>query len=427
MMRAMTRLFRTARTAALALTVGIFGLAVTTPAWAQTSPVHVVQPGDTLFKIARANGLTVAQLKAYNELDSDVISIGQELVLQPRAASPAEESPLTEAPSDPPAELPAEAPDAPPATDDASPSIEAPALPEDEYADAPADVGPSLITTMDGREISLTPPEPVPLGPPPPPPPPATISRVRIGQGTSGQVVIPSPSAESAAQVHVVQRGETLFAIAQRYGTTVEALRQRNSLSGDALAVGQQLTIDGAARPVAVALQPSGTYDVTDTTAPDDQVHTTRRGETLYSIAARYGTTVGRLLAVNTLTTAPLPPGTIVALPDSVGAKYYREPAPPPEPDEVGLALVYPDSYEGRETISGEPYDPDALTASHRTLPFGTVLHVAMPATGRSTLVRVNDRGPVSEGFLIELSKAAAEAIGQNRGAAEKVEVRIVR
>lgn len=410
------RRFRTVRTATLALAVVLSGLAMMTPAWAQSSPAYVVQSGDTLYKIAREHGLTVAQLKAYNALDSDVISVGQQLVLRPTAADPVEEAPITEAPPDPPVE----SPDAPPAT-------EPPTLPEDQYADEPADVGPSLITTMDGREISLTPPEPVPTGPPPPPPPPATISRVRIGQGTSGQVVIPSPSAEPASQVHVVQRGETLFKIAQQYGTTVEALRQRNSLSGDALAVGQQLTIEGGAPPEVVSLQPAGPYDVTDSTAPDDQVHTTRRGETLYSIAARYGTTVGRLLAVNTLTTAPLAPGTIVALPDSVGAKYYREPAPAPEPDEVGLALVYPDSYEGRETISGEPYDPDALTASHRTLPFGTVLHVAMPATGRSTLVRVNDRGPVSEGFLIELSEAAAEAIGQNRGAAEKVEVRIVR
>lgn len=416
-----------AHTVALALAVGLSSFAATPSAWAQSSPVYVVQPGDTLFKIARANELTVAQLKDYNGLDSDVISVGQRLVLRPaegapaEAGEPAEEAPVEEAPvtEAPPDESPTDSPEPPP--------VEAPPLPEDQYADAPADVGPSLITTMDGREISLTPPDPVPLGPPPPPPPPATISRVRIGQGTSGQVVIPSPSAESTPQVHVVQRGETLFSIAQRYGTTVAAIRQQNELGGDALAVGQQLTIDGAPRPAAVALQSAGAYDVTRSTAADDQVHTTQRGETLYSIAARYGTTVGRLLAVNTLTTAPLAPGTIVALPDSVGTKYYREPAPPPEPDEVGLALVYPDSYEGRETISGEPYDPDALTASHRTLPFGTVLHVSMPATNRSTLVRINDRGPVSEGFLIELSKAAAEAIGQNRGAAEKVEVRIVR
>jgi LysM repeat protein len=394
-------------------------------AQAQPAPVYVVERGDTLFKIARANGLTVAQLKAYNGLESDVLSIGQRLLLRPAAAPDVPDTPVqtVELPPPPPSEVPLDEPAAPPVGD--PPIDPETGLPADEYADEPADVGPSLITTMDGRELVLDPPEPIPTGPPPPPQPPAEISRVRIGAGTSGQVVIPAPSATAGPQTHVVQQGETLFAIARRYGTTVDALRRLNALRGDALAVGQRLTVaEGGAPP---ASQRSGGYDVTASTLPDDQVHTTRKGETLYSIAARYGTTVGRLLAVNTLTTAPLAPGTIVVLPDSVGVTYYREPAPMPEPDEVGLALVYPDSYEGRETISGEPYDPAALTASHRTLPFGTVLHVSMPATGRSTLVRVNDRGPVSEGFLIELSEAAAEAIGQNPGAAEKVEVRIVR
>ncbi len=419
------RVFRAARTAALVLIAALSATVATAPtAWAQSAPVYVVQSGDTLFKIARANGLTVDQLKALNDLTTDTISIGQQLVLGPDGGAPAEDLPLAEEPPAPPVQ-PADLPE--PVDPTETPSAEAVPLPEDEYADAPADVGPSVITAMDGREFTLDPLVPVPTGPPPPPPPPATISRVVIGAGTSGQVVIPSPSAVGAPRVHVVQQGETLFAIAQQYGTTVDALRQRNSLRSDALTIGQQLVVSGGAQPAPSVVRPTRGYDVTASTAPDDQVHTSRRGETLYTIAARYGTTVGRLLAVNTLTTAPLPAGTIVALPDSVGAKHYREPAPPPEPDEVGLALVYPDSYEGRETISGEPYDPDALTASHRTLPFGTVLHVTMPATGRSTLVRVNDRGPVSEGFLIELSEAAAEAIGQNRGAAEKVEVRIVR
>lgn len=406
---------------------GVLALAVAAaPAtWAQSSPVYVVQRGDTLFKIARSNGLTVAQLKAYNGLSSDVISVGQRLLIRPEEV-PAQPVQTVELPAPPPPEVPLDEPADVPTGEPADAPIE-PVLPEDAYADEPADVGPSLITTMDGREITLNPPEPIPTGPPPPPPPPASISRVRIGAGTSGQVVIPAPTVAGAPQVHVVQRGETLFSIARRYGTTVDALRQQNGLRGDALAVGQQLVVGGEARPVAVPVpHPSEPYDVTRSTRPADQVHTVRRGETLYSIAARYGTTAGRLLAVNTLTTAPLAAGTIIALPDSVGVTYYREPAPPPEPDEVGLALVYPDSYEGRETISGEPYDPTALTASHRTLPFGTVLHVTMPATGRSTLVRVNDRGPVSEGFLIELSEAAAEAIGQDQGAAEKVEVRIV-
>src|SRR5690606_15379081 len=125
--------------------------------------------------------------------------------------------------------------------------------------------------------------------------------------------------------------------------------------------------------------------------------------------------------------TAPLPAGTLVVLPDSAGIVHYRRPAPPPEADETGLALVYPDSYEGRETISGEPYDPAALTASHRTLPFGTVLHATLPATGRTPPVRVAGRGPVGGGFLVAPSGAAARAVGQDPGAAEEVELRVVR
>ncbi len=392
----------------------VLAVAAAPEVWAQSSPVYVVERGDTLFKIARANGLTVAQLKAFNGLSTDVISVGQRLLIEPGPGRVGWE--VDEVPVQAQAPRPEEAPTEPP-----------PPPLVDEYADEPAEVGPFDIGPAEEREVVLNPPDPIPLGPPPPPPPPATVSRVRIGAGTSGQVILSAPVSAEASQVHVVQAGETLFSIARRYGTTVDALRQRNGLRGDALAVGQQLAVAGSARPVAPVVLPQEgrVYDVTQSTVGDDQVHTVVRGETLYSIAARYGTTVGRLLAVNTLTTAPLPAGTLIVLPDSVGIEHYREPAPPLPADETGLALVYPDSYVGRETISGEPYDPAALTASHRTLPFGTVLLVSMPATGRSTLVRVNDRGPVSEGFLIELSEAAAAALGQNPGAAEKVELRI--
>lgn len=393
----------------------MFVLVATPHVGAQTSAIYVVQRGDTLFKIARANGLTVAQLKSLNGLATDDISVGQQLAIAPLEGATPRPMQGAEVPGLPPAQ---------------PGPVEQPAPLEDEYADEPADVGPSTIVVSGGREIVLEPPTPIPAVPPPPPPPPATISRVRIGAGTSGQVILSATRVEDAeaTQVHVVQAGETLFAIARRYETTVDAVRRLNGLSGDTIAVGQRLTVSGSARPAAPVVLPEAgrPYDVTQSTVGDDQVHTVVRGETLYDIAARYGTTVARLLAVNTLTTAPLPAGTLVVLPDSAGIHHYRQPAPPPPAAETGLALVYPDSYRGRETISGEPYDPTALTASHRTLPFGTVLRVTMPATGRSTLVRVNDRGPVSEGFLIELSEAAAAAIGQNAGAAEKVELRIV-
>lgn len=62
---------------------------------------------------------------------------------------------------------------------------------------------------------------------------------------------------------------------------------------------------------------------------------------------------------------------------------------------------------EGQLTASGEPFDPSAMTAAHKTLPFDTRVRVTNPATGTSVTVRINDRGPFVEGRCIDLSRAA--------------------
>lgn len=77
-----------------------------------------------------------------------------------------------------------------------------------------------------------------------------------------------------------------------------------------------------------------------------------------------------------------------------------------------GEASWYGPKFAGRRTASGEIFDPSQLTAAHRTLPFGTRLRVTDVATGRSVVVRVNDRGPFAHGRIIDLSRAAAERIG---------------
>ena len=64
----------------------------------------------------------------------------------------------------------------------------------------------------------------------------------------------------------------------------------------------------------------------------------------------------------------------------------------------------------GRHTASGERFDPNAMTAAHRTLPFGTLLRVTYQ--GRSVVVRINDRGPFVKGRDIDLSQGAARRIG---------------
>lgn len=79
---------------------------------------------------------------------------------------------------------------------------------------------------------------------------------------------------------------------------------------------------------------------------------------------------------------------------------------------EKGIASFYAEEFAGKPTASGEPFDPSALTCAHRTYPFGTKLKVTSAKTGKSTVVRVNDRGPHVDGRIVDLSRAAAEEIG---------------
>ncbi|ACA15269.1 rare lipoprotein A [Methylobacterium sp. 4-46] len=66
----------------------------------------------------------------------------------------------------------------------------------------------------------------------------------------------------------------------------------------------------------------------------------------------------------------------------------------------------------GQRTASGERFNPNGLTAAHRSLPFGTRVRVTNTANGRSVVVRINDRGPFAGGRIIDLSRGSARAIG---------------
>jgi rare lipoprotein A len=77
-----------------------------------------------------------------------------------------------------------------------------------------------------------------------------------------------------------------------------------------------------------------------------------------------------------------------------------------------GEASVYAEAFEGRRTASGEPYARQLLTAAHRELPFGSIVRVTRVKTGKQITVCVNDRGPLKEGFVVDLSWRAAEALG---------------
>jgi len=89
-------------------------------------------------------------------------------------------------------------------------------------------------------------------------------------------------------------------------------------------------------------------------------------------------------------------------------------PAEPPAPlvYEEGVASWYGPGFDGWATASGEPFDARALTAAHPRLPFGTRVRVINTDNQREVVVRINDRGPFTRGRIIDVSQAAAEALG---------------
>jgi len=107
----------------------------------------------------------------------------------------------------------------------------------------------------------------------------------------------------------------------------------------------------------------------------------------------------------------------LVALAGTACAPRYRYRFPPAGTPPLGLvetgtASWYGPGYHGKRTSSGERYDQDSLTAAHASWTFGTRVRVTFLTTGRSVVVRINDRFPNHKGRVIDLSRAAARQIG---------------
>src|SRR5580704_4227619 len=105
--------------------------------------------------------------------------------------------------------------------------------------------------------------------------------------------------------------------------------------------------------------------------------------------------------------------------PQPVPAVAPPPPPPPPPPPQTkapkprGAVVSFQGNESaGRPTASGEPYDPDDMTAASKTYPIGSRVEVTNPKNGKSVIVRINDRGPHVRGRSLDLSKAAAEELG---------------
>lgn len=109
-----------------------------------------------------------------------------------------------------------------------------------------------------------------------------------------------------------------------------------------------------------------------------------------------------------------------------------QSPAPAPKakkhekPYQVGKASWYGSDFQGRETASGEAYDMFRFTAAHPSLPLGSWIRVTNVRNDKSVIVRVNDRGPVVPGRIIDLSYGAAQVLDFRAKGIEKVRLDVV-
>src|SRR5579864_6325474 len=96
------------------------------------------------------------------------------------------------------------------------------------------------------------------------------------------------------------------------------------------------------------------------------------------------------------------------------------------KPYQVGTASWYGQNFEGKPTASGEPYDMYDMTAAHLTLPMGSYVRVTNLRNGKAVIVRVNDRGPIVPGRIIDLSYGAAQALQFRHRGLQRVRLDLV-
>lgn len=139
-------------------------------------------------------------------------------------------------------------------------------------------------------------------------------------------------------------------------------------------------------------------------------------------------TATSRYEPVNPLVSTPSRPAfaePYAGPPYQVEGKWYV-PTYEPNYDEVGIASWYGPTFHGKASASGEQFDENAMTAAHPTLPIPSLARVTNLETGKSVVVRLNDRGPFVDDRIIDLSKAAGAALGMHEKGTAKVRVQYV-
>lgn len=340
---------------------------------------HIVEAGETLFSISREYNISVSDLRAWNELESDNLQPGQVLSLLP--------------------------------ADSADRIIHNVKTGESLYAISRR-YGVTIAeiqqwnqldgTALDiGRELVLY--SRIDHGEAPPPPSIAEIERMDEQERTS---IVRDLDGSTGSESYVIRSGDTLFQIARDHDMTVNDLRSLNNLSSDMLRVGDRIMV----RRVRTA--PSIAEGAADST-PQGKFTTyrVRSGENLQTLLNRFKMSRAELIALNpgfesnSVTTGQQL--TVLLPPTRDFRNPYRRDS---NLEDLGTVSVtrYQMRNRASPTTSGELYNPDQLTAAHSNMALGNVIYVENPANGHGVFVRVNDR---QSGDGLKLSNKAFEML----------------
>ncbi len=315
--------------------------------------IHTVEPGQTLFRISQIYEVTVEDIRRWNNLRDNLLSIGQELEIR-RQEVAEEQRPQ----------------------------------PDRTRPDPPRDERPTVADRVDTTEPPSEQPDRVPPREP--------------------EDVDDGFTAPDSPAIYEVRPGDTLYRIASQFNMTVRELMEMNRLEGSQIHVGQELRIRSRpAAPPSVAAE----WDVESTPQGRFVTHTINEGDSLYQLLEHHKMDMYEFRALNPgMSARELRAGDEITL--LVAATTNR-----PNPFRVSVrenngtrmdVTRYPSERQRRTTTSGDLYNPEALTAAHPSLALGSVVYIENPDNGRGVFVHINDRTPDNR---LVLSDAAFRAL----------------
>lgn len=338
----------------------------------EQSRLHAVREGETLFNIAQQYGVTVEQLRSWNYLSGNELSVGQMLVVRPLDSELA-------------------------AADTVRHQVQSQ---ETLFSISKLyNVSIAEIQSWNnlennilevGQELVLYPPE--------------RSAAETTGEST-GSLVVNTPVGSNT--YYTVRSGDTLYQIALQHNMTVQELQALNDLTSTTIRVGQQLTVRGGGS--APSISEDG-----EASSPQGQfvIHTLTEEQNLQQVLDRFSMTETEFAELNPdLGRTQFQAGqtvTVLAPPSESYKNPYMVQASLRDLGQTAVS-AYDTTRAGYTTTSGELYNPDQFTAAHANIALGDVIFVQNPANNRGVYVRINDR---FSGNGLKLSEAALSSLG---------------